>query len=148
MKRLINLKMFVLALVVALASAAVATPGAVNAQGEMHKHESGGSQEFRSFHDVLHPLMHEALPQKDYKTMRARAGELVKRGRAIVQAGAPHGVTDEAAFRKGLKSFDAELTAFRKAARGKNDAQLEKTFNAVHDTFEMLADMLPPKGSV
>ena len=114
----------------------------------MHKHESGGSQQFHSFHEVLHPLMHEALPQKDFKTMRARAGELVRRGRAIVKTGVPQGVKDEAAFRKGLKSFDAELAAFRKAAGRKDDAQLEKTFNAVHDTFEMLADMLPAKGSV
>ena len=93
-------------------------------------------------------MMHEAMPHKDFKTVRARASELVKRGRAIVKAGVPQGVKDEAAFRLSLKDFVEELAGFKKAARGRDDAQLEKTFNALHDTFERLADMLPPKGSV
>lgn len=151
MKQLIRLKVLLLSLVVALAAFSLAplAPESVALAQEMPNHESeGGSQQFRLFHDVLHPLMHEALPHKDFKTMRARAGELVKRGRVIVKAGVPERVKDQEGFHLSLKDFDEELSAFRKAARGRDDKQLEKTFNALHDTFERLADMLPKQGSI
>jgi hypothetical protein len=38
-------------------------------------------KEYEEFHDVLHPLEHEALPNKDYRRIRLQAGELVKRGK-------------------------------------------------------------------
>lgn len=102
-------------------------------------------REYNIFHDVLHPLQHEALPKRDFKTIRARAAELVKKGRAIVTLGVPAGVRETEEFQKELKSFDAALTKFEGDAENAPDARLEESYNAVHDSFEMLASMLPRK---
>jgi hypothetical protein len=102
-------------------------------------------REYNIFHDVLHPLQHEALPKKDFKTIRAKAGELVAKGRAIVQLGIPRGVEAIGEFAEGLKAFDKALTKFKTDARKKSDARLEQSYSAVHDAFETLASLLPRK---
>ena len=104
-------------------------------------------KEYNEFHDVLRPLQHEALPSKDFQRIRTDAAELVKRGKAIVQLGLPSGTPskDQEGFRKQLKKFEGALGDFSKHAQDGTDAQLEASFSAVHDSFEMLAEMLPRK---
>jgi hypothetical protein len=104
-------------------------------------------KEYNNFHDVLHPLQHEALPNKDWGRIRLNASEFVKRGKAIVKAGVPAGVTKEKAeeFRKELKKFNSALKKFNQDAKAGADGELEASFAAVHDSFEMLAGMLPPR---
>ena len=104
-------------------------------------------KEYNQFHDVLRPLQHEALPSKDWGRIRLNAGELVKRGKAIAKVGVPAGLTktrgDE--FRKELKKFKSALNKFNRDAKTGADGDLEASFAAVHDSFEMLAGMLPRK---
>ena len=102
-------------------------------------------KEYNEFHEVLHPLQHEALPNKDFKTIRARAGELTSLGEAIVKLGVPAKVKDIAEFEKELKNFSASLAKFKTDATNATDAKLEESYLAVHDSFEMLASMLPRK---
>ena len=104
-------------------------------------------KEYNNFHDVLRPLQHEALPSKEWGRIRLNAGELVKRGKAIVKVGVPAGVTKEKAeeFRKELKRFNSALKKFNRDAKAGADGDLEASFTAVHDSFEMLAGLLPQK---
>jgi len=104
-------------------------------------------KEYNNFHDVLRPLQHEALPSKEWGRIRLNAGELVKRGKAIVKVGVPAGVTKEKAeeFRKELKKFNSALKKFNRDAKAGADGDLEASFTAVHDSFEMLAGLLPQK---
>lgn len=104
-------------------------------------------KEYNVFHDLLHPLEHEALPAKDFQRIRSNAAELVRRGEAIVRAGVPAGTADRYRedFRKELKKFKSALGNLKKDAKRGSDAQLETSFSAVHDSFEMLAGMLPRK---
>ena len=104
-------------------------------------------KEYNQFHDVLHPLEHEALPKKDFQRIRTNAAELVKRGKAIVQVGLPSGTPAKhyEEFRKELKKFEGALGDLSKNAQDGTDAQLEASFSAVHDSFEMLVGMLPRK---
>ena len=101
-------------------------------------------KEYEQFHDVLHPLEHEALPKKDFKRIRAKSSLLVKRGRAIVKMGVPSGTKDDRQeeFKKELKRFDEALVRFRAAARTGSNTELQTSYSAVHDSFEMLAGML------
>jgi hypothetical protein len=135
--RVLMLAIFLLIAAMPGASAGVAAGNAAD--------EHFSVREYNLFHDVLHPLQHEALPKKDFKTIRARANELGTRGRAIIKLGVPAGVQDKAAFEKELKTFEKALAKFKSDARKKSDARLEESYNAVHDTFEMLASMLPMK---
>jgi len=77
----------------------------------------------------------------------ARKRLTLKRGKAIVQVGLPSGTPskDQEEFRKQLKKFEGALGDFSKHAHDGTDAQLEASFSAVHDSFEMLAEMLPRK---
>jgi len=104
-------------------------------------------KEYNVFHDLLHPLEHEALPAKDFQRLRSNAAELVRRGEAIVRVGMPKGTAERYRedFSKELKKFKTALGKLRKHAKRGTDAQLEASFSAVHDSFEMLAGMLPRK---
>ena len=104
-------------------------------------------REYNEFHDVLHPLEHEALPSKDFGRIRTNAAEFVKRGKAIVRLGVPKNTAPGhvQAFRAELKKFKSALDSFKKDARDGTDSQLENSFSAVHDSFEMLVGMLPRK---
>lgn len=101
-------------------------------------------KEYDEFHDVLHPLEHEALPRKDFKRIRAKSGLLVRRGRAIVKGGVPQSMIGARGeeFTKALKTFDVALTRFSSAARRGTNQQLKTTYSAVHDSYEMLVALL------
>ena len=102
-------------------------------------------KQYEAFHDVLHPLEHEALPKGDFKRIRTKSAQLYARGRAIVRLGVPAGTSEEqkTEFVKGLAAFSQALTKFRTHARRGSNDQLKTSYSAVHDQFEMLAGMLP-----
>lgn len=104
-------------------------------------------KQYEEFHEVLHPLEHEALPNKDFRRIRAQSGNLFKHGREIIKLGVPEGTAAEqqAEFKKELAKFNGALNKFRTHARRGNDSQLKTSYSAVHDSFEMLAAMLPRK---
>jgi hypothetical protein len=102
-------------------------------------------KQYHEFHEVLHPLQHEALPKGDFGTIRAQSGVLLKHGRSIVKLGVPKGTQSEKVptFKKELKKFDKALAKFGSDVKSGSDEQLKKSYSAVHDSFETLADMLP-----
>ena len=112
-----------------------------------HAEEHFSVKEYNEFHRVLRPLQHEALPGKDFQRIRSNAGELVKHGEAIVKLGVPSQTAERNVeeFRKELKKFSDALAKFREDAKAGTDDQLIDSFSSVHDSFEMLAAMLPRK---
>lgn len=101
-------------------------------------------EEYELFHAVLEPMQHEALPTGDFARIRLMANELVTRGRAIVKLGVPKAAKPQRwKFAEARRKFDRALSAFMKDARKKNDLRLSKSFTAVHDLFEELADLVP-----
>ena len=104
-------------------------------------------KEYEDFHHVLHPLEHEALPKNDFKTIRAKAGDLVTLGEAILKLGVPRGVEEKNVdeFKEGLRRFGDALVKFKTDAEAATDDQLKESYSSVHDSFEMLAAMLPEK---
>ncbi len=106
-----------------------------------------GVKQYEEFHHVLHPLEHEALPKKDFRRIRAKSGLLAKRGRAIVRLGVPGGVSgaQKEEFMKELKKFGDALIKFQAHAKRGTNNQLKVSYSAVHDSFEMLASVLPRK---
>lgn len=116
----------------------------VNLQEHQGKHGFGFKQ-YDEFHDVLHPLQHEALPNKDFKTIRTKSALLIQRGRAVVKLGTPAKISADhrAEFVTELRKFSQALTKFRNDAKRGSDSQLEVSYSAVHDSFEMLAALLP-----
>jgi hypothetical protein len=114
-------------------------------RGAAHSAAVPGVKEYEYFHELLHPLEHEALPKKDFVRIRANAKDLVKRGEAIVKLGVPAGTAENnvTEFRKELSKFGDALKQFSRFAKSGTDKELEESFSAVHDSFEMLMGMLP-----
>ena len=114
-----------------------------------HSENQGGhnfpAPQFDRFHDILHPLQHEALPNNDFRTIRARAGDLYNAGRAILRLPMPRGATNATELRRKRDEFSRALVAYRRDARRRraNDAQLRISYERVHDTFEELAHLWP-----
>jgi hypothetical protein len=108
-------------------------------------HAAEEIKQYEDFHRVLHPLEHEAIPKKDYATIRMRADELIALGNAIVALGVPPGTKSDVVeqFKTELTKFRGALASFGEAAKNGKDEQVKETFGAVHDSFEMLASMLP-----
>ena len=106
-------------------------------------------REYVDFHHVLHPLEHEALPAKDFQRIRSNSGELLRRGRGILRVGVPNGTNQKYVedFRRELQKFARALDRLAEQSQSGSDEQVETSFSAVHDSFEMLAGMLPRKSS-
>lgn len=96
---------------------------------------------------MLHPLEHEALPNNDFARIRSQSGKLIRHGKEIVKLGVPDGTAADqhAEFKKELAKFQSALNRFRTHARRGSNSQLKTSYSAVHDSFEMLASMLPRK---
>jgi len=138
---------FILAFTALFFSAAFLSPALlspVSAANAAAQHGFSVKQ-YERFHDVLHPLEHEALPKKDFRRIRAKSALLVKRGNAIVKLGVPRGTSREQRpeFKAGLKEFSKALVKFRTDARKGTNEQLRVSYSAVHNSFEMLASLLP-----
>ena len=102
-------------------------------------------KEYADFHKVLHHLQHDALPKNDMATIRNSAKELIALGDAIVKLGVPAGTKEEKvdSFKKGLEDFSKALFRYGADAESGSDANLKKSYEAVHESFEELAEMLP-----
>jgi hypothetical protein len=102
-------------------------------------------KQYNDFHRVLHPLQHEALPKGDFPRIRAKSGQLIKYGKAIVRLGVPRGTKTQqvAEFKEELSKFNKALIKFRADVKTGSDEQLKTSYSAVHDSFEMLAGLLP-----
>jgi len=90
-------------------------------------------------------LQHDALPNKNFKEIRAKSALLIRHGRAIVKLGVPRGTSkrNQAEFAQELRKFSQSLARYNTDVRHGTDTQLETSFSAVHDSFEMLVAMLP-----
>lgn len=124
---------------------AMSTNAATLLKAQHEKKHGLSVKEYEDFHHVLHPLEHEALPKKDFRRIRTQSSLLVKRGKALVKLGVPRGTSEEhkGDFAKGLTKFGEALSKFKADARRGTDAQLKASYSAVHDSFEMLAALLP-----
>ena len=138
MKRYRSASIFVITLL--LSTASLCAPRVTRAAAQ----HGFSFKEYEKFHDVLHPLEHDALPKKDYRRIRSQANLLVKRGNAIVKLGVPSGTGEDKKeeFAKGLNSFREALAKFKADARHGTNDQLKTSYSAVHDSFEMLAALV------
>jgi hypothetical protein len=134
----------ILAVFISLVSVCLTSAFAQHEAGGKHGHGLSVKQ-YEDFHAVLHPLQHEALPKNDFARIRSQSALLRKRGNAIVKLGVPAGVTagNREEFTTELNKFKAALARFKTDARKGTDDQLKSSYSAVHDSFEMLAALLP-----
>ena len=81
----------------AFLSGVSATNRSYSQDGAHEKKHGFVVKQYEDFHDVLHPLEHEALPQNDFKRIRTKSALLANRGKAIVRLGVPRGISKDIA---------------------------------------------------
>jgi hypothetical protein len=142
MKRTVQSTFFIFAVALLFSCTVLVSP----AFGGLDDH-GFSVKEYEEFHKVLEPLQHEALPKNDFNRIRTKGRELVKLGEAIQNLGVPRGVDEKnkEEFKEWLGKFSEALIRFKRDAGGGTDEQLRESYSAVHDSFEMLAGMLPKK---
>ena len=99
--------------------------------------------ELEHFHDILQPLWHEALPNKDYAAIKAAIPDLKERAQAIVNARLPakYDFLSESfnANRNALKEAVDQLDA---ACRADSTELIEEKMTGVHDAYHALTECL------
>ena len=100
-------------------------------------------KELDVFHVALHPLVHEALPNSDYSTIRAGLEDLLMKAKAIEKARLPKKFTSRRKeFQKQSKLLVTQLADMNEVKDKVDGDTLGKKFNDMHETFETLVELL------
>ena len=135
-------------MVFALVTLIVAVTTSVFAQKQMKDKEKPSEHRFalkelQVFHDVLYPLVHEALPKSDFDRIKRNLGRLLRRATAIQKVKLP---MELAGRKEGFEAKSNELVTQLQDLVGMKDAvddrTLEKAFNEMHETFEQLVEIV------
>lgn len=95
------------------------------------------------FHELLHPLVHEAYPKKDFAAIRKGLPGLVTAGIAVKKASLPKEMaTKKNDFNKTSKKLVRQLTDLNKNKTKLSDEKFGEMFMEMHDTFEELMGMM------
>lgn len=99
--------------------------------------------ELEHFHDILQPLWHEALPNKDYAAIEAAIPALKEQAQAVVNAKLPEKYDFLAesfnANRKALKDAVNQLGA---ACESDSTELIEEKMTGLHDAYHALTECL------
>ena len=99
-------------------------------------------KELDRFHKLLHPLIHEAYPNKDFASIRKAIPDLVKAAEAMAKATLPKEmVSKKTDYKKESRKLVKQLKAMKDKKDELSDEQLGKKFMEMHDTFEGIMEM-------
>lgn len=119
--------------------------------GQEHAEESTEAQmehdfaikELDSFHDILHPLIHHALPEKDYEAIRIQLDKLTKYATAIDEASlSEEYASKNKEFKNLSKLLVFQINELHEIGERPDQEMFEVKFEEMHETFETLAHML------
>ena len=99
-------------------------------------------KEVHDFHELLHPLVHEAYPAKDFKKIRTAIPDLLTSAKTIRNAELPKGLTGKTKFRQTAEKLYKELSSLNRKKDMMSDDVFGERFMKMHDTFEKIMDML------
>lgn len=107
---------------------------------QMEKGHHFAIKELDRFHDVLHPLVHDALPDNDFDTIRKNLDALMQEAEAIVNAALPEKYeAKKREFGVLAEALVNQLAGLKETA---DDEELAMKFEERHGTFEQMAGML------
>lgn|ERR1041385_4740919 len=109
---------------------------------EHHGMKASAVKELDEFHELLHPLVHEAYPNKDFEAIRKALPKLVESGMLLKKAALPKELASKKkAFTAKAKKLVKQLTELNKKKDTLSDDILGEKFMEMHDTFEELMDL-------
>ena len=108
-----------------------------------HKGHDFALKELDEFHDLLHPLVHDAYENGDFETIRAGLGDLVPKAVAIEKVKLPKKYDSrKKEFQKQAKLLVSQVKDLAQIKDKVDDEILGSKFDEMHETFEHLAGLL------
>lgn len=98
-------------------------------------------EELDHFHKLLHPLIHDAYPNKDFTAIRKALPELVKSAEKMAKSTLPEGLEKDQ-YRKKAGLLVKQLKAMNKQKGKMSDEKLGTDFMKMHDTFEGIMELV------
>ena len=96
-------------------------------------------KELDAFHESIHPLVHELMPEKDFKGVRAKLPDLLKSAKAVSATKLPKALAaKQEAYAALGKQLVKQVTTLQKT---KDNVAFEKLFDEMHMTFEEMMEM-------
>ncbi len=101
--------------------------------------------ELDDFHEVMHPIWHDAYPNKDYDALKKYADEVNEKAKAVYSAQLP-GIQREKQLKwnEGIMQFQAAVEDYNKYAASDDKEALLKAAENLHTKYEMLVRILRP----
>lgn len=101
--------------------------------------------ELDDFHEVMHPIWHDAYPNKDYDALKKYVDEVNKKAKAVYSAQLP-GINREKQLKwnEGVIQFQAAVEEYNKTARSDDNEGLLKAAENLHTNYEMLVRIIRP----
>ncbi len=101
--------------------------------------------ELKAMHEVIHPMWHDAYPNKDVKTLKNLYPEIEKHFRALQKVTFPANMEDKAhRWKMGLTKMEKVLEAYQQAIQNNQDDALLAAAKDLHDAFEYLVKVVNP----
>lgn len=115
------------------------------ADEQKHEHEIKPTtvKELDEFHDLLHPLVHDAYPNNDFTAIKKAMPDLIEEATELKKATLPKEFSaKKSAFRKEAKKLLKQLQELKKKEKTFSDETYGKKFMEMHDTFEKMMEMM------
>ena len=101
--------------------------------------ESVAVKELDEFHELLHPLVHDAYPNKDFAAIRKAIPGLKRSAKLVRAAVLPKELAPaKHNYKKESRKLLKQLTELDKRKNKLSDEELGMKFMEMHDTFEEL----------
>ncbi len=101
--------------------------------------------ELKAMHEVIHPMWHDAYPNKDFATLKRLYPEIEQHFQALQKVTFPANMEDKAhRWKMGLTKMEKVLKEYQQAVeKNQHDALLTATKD-LHDVFEYLVKVVNP----
>ena len=130
-----------LSVAIILASTCSYAQETMDAAKKSHGSETMSVKELDAFHELLHPLVHEAYPNKDFSTIRKAIPDLIAAAKKLKIASLPEELKKKE-FKKNSSKLLKELTALNKKKEKLTNEEFGKKFMEMHDTFENIMELM------
>lgn len=110
---------------------------------QQHETQAVVVKELDAFHELLHPLVHEAYPAKDFAAIKKALPGLVDAAVSMKKASLPPKFAAKAdIYKKHSKKLLQQLSTMNKMKAKLTDDELGKRFMEMHDTFESIMGLV------
>ena len=108
-----------------------------------NQEQTSSVKELDAFHELLHPLVHDAYPNKDFATIKKALPGLIKGANMMRIAGLPKEFGVKAGkYKKASQKLIKQLTDLNRKKSKYGDDAFGKKFMEMHDTFESIMDLV------